>query len=248
MTDELSPVARQIVERAREADQPTDANRKRVRAAVLAAVAAGAATSASSTAAAKGTASVSGGATAKLLLAVVVTAVAGGGYLALSGDSPPAHQPPPHGATQVTQSSPQPPPAPVATDEAPVAAVEAPVAPTAVEPDMEFPPDQISSRAKPAPPARTASTIQAERMLLLKARSYRKDGNPAGALTLLDEYSRTFTGGKLLEEQAALRVLVLCDLGHTKRAKRQAAAFRSRWPASVQANRVNGSCAGSAAE
>jgi hypothetical protein len=110
------------------------------------------------------------------------------------------------------------------------------------EPEMEFEPDTVTSHP------RAPSTISAERELLANARTAHQDGRSVEALSLLDDYARRFAGGKLLEERSVLRVLVLCDLGKTSLARREATAFLRRWPGSVQVERVRRSCAAGEAE
>ncbi len=243
MTDELSPRARGIVDAARGADDPTEADRKRVRAAVMSAIAAGAATtvaSAGSASAAAGSAPAASTAAAAVPLAVkamavtfAIAAVGVGAYL-VSRDAPPREPPradrasdaPPIDRPATHVDDPDPPPRPP-TDTDPTEEV------------MELPPDHVTSHPRQRP-----SEISAERELLATARAAHRSGRPGDALSHLDDYARRFSGGKLLEERSALRVLVLCDLGKVELARREANAFLRRWPGSIYDARIRGSCGG----
>jgi hypothetical protein len=263
MTDELSPRARAIVDAARDADDPTEADRRRVRAALSAAIAASGVAAAAPVAKAAGSAAAAGvGASASavplLAKAMAVTAtlaaVGVGAYL-VAGDRRPerasgddgARATAPtrrHGADSATAPD-RPPHRP--GDGMPAAdgaRSERDAAHMGSDDDavVEFDVDRVGA------PDRRPSTISAERELVAGARAAHRSGRPADALSALDHYARRFAGGKLLEERSALRVLVLCDLGRTSLAVREARAFLRRWPGSVQAERVRGSCAGGATE
>jgi hypothetical protein len=58
-------------------------------------------------------------------------------------------------------------------------------------------------------------------------------GDFAGALSPINEHTRRFKNGRLVEEREALRVKALMGLGRSEEARRAAAAFRSRFPRSV---------------
>jgi hypothetical protein len=248
MTDELSPRARQIVGAAREADGPTEADKRRVRAAVFAAIAAGTAAGSATAEAAAESAATSGatggsvGVTAAMPTSLKVLAVAAsavvigvGGYILTRSDDPPADRPKP----SVAVTSPEPePPAPDPVEPTPQPGVDEPAPTSEPELEMEFEPDHIKA------PSRKPSTIEAERQLLVQARTMRRSGDARAALAILDDYTRKFSGGILVEERSALRVLVLCDLGNTARATAAAKKFVARWPSSVQASRLRSSCAG----
>ena len=253
MTDELSPRAREIVDAAREADGPTEADRLRVRAAVFAAIGVGATTSATQAAAAEaagesaasaasGTAGPGAFAGAVpmsvkvMAIAAAAAAVGTGGYLLTRSDDPAPQEEP----TPVMVESGDRDRAPQPDRNGPAPSLDTPDQPEPEpepEPEMEFEPDHVQR------PSRQPSTISAERELLSHARAMRQSGDAADALKLLDDYTRRFSGGKLLEERSALRVIVLCDLGHAKKATRAATSFLRKWPSSVQAERVRGSCA-----
>jgi hypothetical protein len=58
-------------------------------------------------------------------------------------------------------------------------------------------------------------------------------GDFAGALSPINEHTRRFKNGRLVEEREALRVKVLVGLGRSEEARHAAAAFRRRFPLSV---------------
>src|SRR5689334_22381501 len=71
------------------------------------------------------------------------------------------------------------------------------------------PPTESAVRAFPAP---RPSTLGAETSLLEAARTALGQGNPAGALSLLERHEREFPAGALVEERLAAKVFALCGL------------------------------------
>jgi RNA polymerase sigma-70 factor (ECF subfamily) len=70
-----------------------------------------------------------------------------------------------------------------------------------------------------------------------------KRGDAAHALDLLNRHAALYPAGALVEEREAERVVVLCALGETQRARAAAAVFLRDRPRSPLAARVRGSCA-----
>jgi hypothetical protein len=95
-------------------------------------------------------------------------------------------------------------------------------------------------RAFPAP---RPSTLGAETSLLEAARTALGQGNPAGALSLLERHEREFPGGALVEERLAAKVFALCGLGRRTEAVRTAARLLESSPNSPLRARVLDSCA-----
>lgn len=92
----------------------------------------------------------------------------------------------------------------------------------------------MKSDAKPAASAALAAEISA----LDAARSALSSGDAAGALTLLDVYSREHPRGRLQLEAEVLRIDALDKSGKTAQAKDRARQFLQRHPNSVLASRV----------
>jgi hypothetical protein len=137
-----------------------------------------------------------------------------------------------------------PPPAPEA---APVVAGEArpsaqPVAPTPVESGVSEPavPAEPSSTARSKADARPAVALTAELEALDAVRSALAHGDPGGALSLLDSYTKAHPRGRLELEAEVLRIDALARAGQTDLAKRRAEIFIKRHPKSVLASRVRG--------
>jgi hypothetical protein len=125
-------------------------------------------------------------------------------------------------AAPVAAPSAQPPapaPAEVATPESPVTAPSA-------------------SAARPAKSDRVALT--AELGALDAVRSALAQGDPGGALSLLDSYAKAYPHGRLELEAEVLRIDALARAGQADLAKKRAETFLKRYPKSVLASRVRG--------
>jgi len=66
-----------------------------------------------------------------------------------------------------------------------------------------------------------------------QARAAVARGDFTGALSPINEHTRRFKNGRLVEEREALRVKALVGLGRSQEARQAAAAFRTRFPRSV---------------
>jgi outer membrane protein assembly factor BamD (BamD/ComL family) len=78
--------------------------------------------------------------------------------------------------------------------------------------------------------------------LLRDARRALRDGQPSGALALLDEHARRFPSGALAEDRAAERVFALCAQGEVAQARAEGIRFLTAHPRSPYADAVRGSC------
>ena len=113
-------------------------------------------------------------------------------------------------------------------------------------PVVEAPPTGVSFAELPAPAAKPeakpvpAGDLAAELGALDAARSTLAAGDANGALTKLDDYSRTYPRGRLVLEAEVLRIDALAKSGQADVAKKRAEAFLRRHPNSVLASRVRG--------
>jgi RNA polymerase sigma-70 factor (ECF subfamily) len=89
---------------------------------------------------------------------------------------------------------------------------------------------------------RESPALEREVRLLRGAQQSMRDGRPERALALLAEHDRQFPAGLLRQEGLAARVMALCALGRTAEARRDAAEFLNRWPASPLSAQVRASC------
>jgi hypothetical protein len=264
MTD-LTPDARAILDAGRDLDSAGDLEKARVRRALFAKIAAGGAVlTAASSAAADGGVSASGAvassatasgavgtaagggvaaggtiALAKILipLAVIVGGGAGGfvAWRAQRALAPTAPVAPAPVVAPVVQPVP-----------APALAPPAPTLAPAPEPAARIAP---AHHARVAAPSHIDAPVPANRLaeetaLLASANAELRSGDARRALSLLDDYDHRYPAGVLREEVLATRVIARCQLGPSagKIARRGAAAFLARHPASPLAPRVRSSC------
>jgi hypothetical protein len=252
---ELGPEARSLLDGGRNGDDPSPADRARLRASVMRAVAAGgaigaAATAAEATAAAKTASGL--GLLWKIGGAVLLCAAsAGTTVVVIERGAPPAAPAPPSAVAPVAAPPPPPLPAPPPAAEPSPRATAAPTprpVPSAErqrDPQLEETPPPAAEAPPPAvtaAPAPPPDTLAAETQRLREANGALRGGDAQRALALLDEQSAG--GAQLREERAAARILALCDLGRTDEARAQAAAFLQKSPQSPLADRVRKSCAG----
>jgi hypothetical protein len=86
------------------------------------------------------------------------------------------------------------------------------------------------------------SSLAAELAMLQRARRALNAENGRLALGIVHDLDEHFPKGILIEERSATRVLSLCQLERVAEARQVAHAFLERYPASVYAERVRGSC------
>ncbi len=225
----LSPRSRAILEAARHGDDPSPADRARIRRSLAlrigAGLAAGGAASASASAAASGVATA--GVLGKAALAVAILALGGAGYY-----------------VAVRPESPEPGPSVVGAQVQPTVLASAQAAPalvTASAVATDAPPSSSPAvvASVPAAPAVSGPDLEREVARLREAHEALRDGKPAEAMNLLDEEPSEV----LVEERAAMRVFALCRMGKREEARAEAEQFLQRWPRSPQAGRVKAACA-----
>ena len=235
---DMSPDLRQLVDGARSADEPSAADRERVRAAIVAGLAAGGGGAA--------TVASAGGKLRLLgrvgLVALVGALLAGGVWWFTSSTSAPAKLPVPD-PVAVTDPDPDTEPEPVADPDPDPDPDPVPVPVPDPDPDPGAEASTHDTRPRPAKPRpRDPAQLAEEARLLREAETARRGGDVALATQRLDEHRRRFPRGALATEREAARVLVLCDAGRAAEAKRLAARFLRRYPRSPLADRVRSAC------
>ncbi len=247
--DDLNPNTRALLDAARSFDDPTDADRDRVRAGVMmriggvAAVGTAAITAAKSSSAAASVApvianalggtSIFGGVLAKVGIAVVLAGVVGSGaYVAFR----PAHRAP---APVVAAAL-----SPVAAAVAPPPAV--PVAPSidseaaAVDP-ADLPLDDV--KPSPARVGRAHSAdLEGEMKLLRTADAALRGGDSAGALAALNKHAALYPTGVLSQEREGVRAIALCTGGSLSQGQNAAQRFLAQAAKSPLASRIRAAC------
>jgi hypothetical protein len=248
--NDLTPNARSILDAGRELDGAGDLEKARVRRALFAKIAAGGAVLAAASTAAADSGAVAGSATgattgaaagtyaavasplAKILIPLAILVGGGaGGLVAWRAQR----------AFMTT-------PAPAAAPIAPVIELIAPPSAPAPAPAATTPAPRAAPahhvHAAPPPRADTTNRLAEETALLASANGELRKGDARRALALLDDYDHRYPSGVLREEVLATRVIARCELGGTSdtAARRGAATFLARHPASPLASRVRSSC------
>jgi outer membrane protein assembly factor BamD (BamD/ComL family) len=105
-------------------------------------------------------------------------------------------------------------------------------------------PDAPPARARPDKGGTTQAkgSLLEETQLLRHVHAEIRNGNPQKALAQLAEYDQRFGKGVLRAEHQAARVLALCQMGETRKARAEAERFLSRWPSSPLAPRLKAAC------
>jgi len=128
------------------------------------------------------------------------------------------------------------------------ASVGASVALRARSPAQRTPPAVTVSTGEAQSPApavadpRHEPALQEEVRLLQEAQRAMRGGELLRALALVDEHARRFPDGLLRQERLAVRVLILCALGRTGAAGREAERFLREWPTSPLSSQIRASC------
>ncbi len=228
---ELKPEERSLIAAARDAHDPSDAQRARVRNGLDVKLAAGVAAPLLATSSAM--AMVGKVAAGVALLAAVGTTAA---HVATSGHKTSPHQ-------IVSAQTPAPAPAPV-----PAAAAPAPPSAPSVLPSepQPSPPRPRAPAPRRAPVAAAPSDLSGELALMTQISDATKRGEVARAERLLADYDQRYPAAQLAQERAAAGVLLECAAGRTAVARAQARRFLERWPRSPLVARINTSCAGEA--
>ena len=112
-----------------------------------------------------------------------------------------------------------------------------PPAPAVPSETLEAPTAEAPAPKADARPA-SSGVLSAELGELDRARSQLADGDPKGALAVLDDYARTYPRGRLGLEAEVLRIDALAQSGDMQAAKKRAEAFLKRHPKGVLAPRV----------
>jgi hypothetical protein len=243
MSDELSPAARALLRASRSFDDPSDADRRRVRASVLARVGAamgfGAAVTVGATSSAFSLARIGAllGTTAgKVGAAVVLVAgVSAGTYLARAArarESDPT----------IFAVAPATMPSAVAHERlATPSVLEAPTAVVA-------PSDAPTKRAVAAPPVRASrprrptGDLEGEVRLLEEADAELRRGDAETALARLNDHAARYPSGVLVDEREGVRAIALCRAGRLAEGKAAADRFLGAARKSSLATRVRSAC------
>lgn len=243
----LSSEGRSIMDSARAALGPSDADRARLRVALASRLAASAAAT-TSPAAAKPLLG--------LLSSKLVLGIASGFALALAGSFGYVWLSPAPERQVTTRVG-----APDVSLHAPSPSPSAPRRGSTSPPELDFQPATSSPggfapaarSALPASPRRTAKTlpsssvelapdVEGEVALLAEAQKALAAGQPARALQFLDEHASTYPHGALGPERAVARVIALCKLGKLAAAKHDAAALLRDAPTSPLSDRIRAAC------
>ncbi len=222
MTDPLGKDARALLDAARGGDDPSAADRARVREKVMTAVGAGAA------------AGVGAGAGSAKLGKVLAAVLGAGAVVAAVVWYVAVREPEPRRSTTTTTTS----TSTSTTVEA--EEVEADV-PAVVEEDVDGEVEEIEMEPVKVP-KKKEDTLAAERALLEKANAALKGGDAEGALSAVATHQKTFPKGHLVEEIAATKVRALCAAGRTEEGEAAKEKFLTKWPRSVHAPRVQAAC------
>jgi hypothetical protein len=243
---ELGPEARALLDAARQAYEPTLADRARVRAALDTRMATLSAGGAAPSAAPKtwtvgqvAVGALGAGALALLAFGLVTKPWLSRGAIS-AGPAP----------VQIAPQVPAEPPALAPPEFAAAPALRVDEVPTvSVESLPGALPPKPALRAlppKPAPPSVSPAdgSLEAEVALVREAQAALAVGDAAKALSALDEHARRFPAGVMTEERQATRVLALCAAGLTADARAAGKAFLDAHPSSPAAQRVRSSCGG----
>jgi hypothetical protein len=98
------------------------------------------------------------------------------------------------------------------------------------------------SRSTAAAAREPGTDVAGEIALLNDAQRALANGQPDRALALLERHARQFPRGSLTEERAAARIIALCDLGRVTAARAETAAFVRQFPSSPLGDRVRATC------
>ena len=109
---------------------------------------------------------------------------------------------------------------------------------TAVEPEASHPSTLPLAPAPASSPSAPASPMTLELATLDQARAALAQGNPAGALSILDAYAARFPHASMAPEATVLRIEALVRAGDTAAARRVADAFLASNPRSPYASRI----------
>lgn len=217
----LSPDARDLLDKAHAALTPSAVTKMEVLEGIEKQIAAG-----------PGAAGASSGLVAKLLLALTVAAGVGGGLWLLT------RQPTETSTTQEVAFVSE----PIETVVEPTPQV-VPQPMPAVEEEEHIVIDDVPIVTKTKrKPKSNASNLVEERKLISAAQRSIREGAHAQALRLLSQHKSKFPSGILAPERQAARAIALCLDGQSQKGSTAAAKFVKRHPKSPLAARVRRSC------
>jgi hypothetical protein len=232
----------QLLDLLRNSDQPTLADRERIRRNVALQVAAGATVAATLAAAQNGSWLLRGGAVAAWLKgATLATLLVGAGIASTHFLS--TKSPPPAAIEAVSRVN----------NRQPLPEVTAPNPPQTAEESnaIEVPPNQesVTVTAKRLAPAVKSPTttnrsanLEAELELIGQAQRALKAGQPGEALRALDEHQRRFPAGSLSFERVGVRTVALCQAGRLADGRAAARSYLRKVPNSVLSKRIRVAC------
>jgi hypothetical protein len=228
--DDLRPPAREVVDIARRARTPSDAQRDRAYQALLAGLGGGAAV---------GTGKVVGKSALlwlKWAIPAALVAASAGTYAWR------AHR---QAAPVVSSVRVAAPIAAIAAS-APVAAPIAPLADpsAAVAVDESPTPSALPPAKAPASAKPSSDDLVQELSLLHQALAASRSGNAASALDLARQHAQRYPNSRLRNERDAIEVRSLCALGRASDAKKIADRLRARAPSSPVSAALQDSCVG----
>ena len=239
--NDLSPMARELVESNRRGKVLARADRERIKQKLMLRVA-----TLGATTAATGTAVGMSLVSKIALVALGVTAVSGAGVFslwALRGRAPADVMS--HGPSSL-------PLAPEAVESAPVAVAEAASAPAdsvPIDNGRSDHPKKINKHPAVVAPTPSSAAIpvaaldpEPELRLLREAREDLRAGRSESAYRRLEEYGRQHSGGMLAQERRALSAIALCQWQPGPEAQTRAAEFLRNSPESPLASRVRSAC------
>ena len=225
--EELPPEARNVIDVARRARTPSEAQRDRSYQALLAGLAGGGAI---------GTAKVAGKATLlwlKWLMPAALIAGAGAGAYAWHTLRHPA-------AAENTRSVQQPSATPVAVAPSAAPPADESAAPVA----SDAPVASAAPALKQALPKPSSDDLVQELSLLHQALAASRSGNAANALALAQQHAQRYPNSRLRNERDAIEVRSLCSLGRAPEAKKIADRLRARAPNSPVSAALQDTCVG----
>jgi hypothetical protein len=229
---ELRPVARELVDSARIAQTPSDAQRERAYEALLAGLSSAAGGSSLGTTNAAKIAIKSGLAGLKwTLLAAALACASVGAYVELKRPrAAPAAATPTAAAPPVSVTL------PTIDSSDPTAVLPATSASSEV---TATPPAKVQLGVKPA-----SGDLEQELALLHQALAESRSGNAAGALALAQQHARQYPNSKLRVERDAIEVRSLCTLGRAAEAHKIADRLRTQAPGSPVSAALEETCVG----
>ena len=233
---DLGPTERRLLSALRAADEPTDADRARVRARVLAkmGVASGVVSIAAKSSAAPAAVSWKVGAA----IVAVIGSVGGAAWMATSA------QQGPHAAARPQSAGPA--AAPKLTAIAPASEPAPAVALGERAESAQRPAPATHGEARPAKAPNGAlqdpADLDGELALLEQAQQALKQGDSARALEQLEKHAAEHPTGVLAAERAAVHAVALCESGKLTEGQLEARRFLDRNPTSPLGARVRAAC------